>query len=208
MEVQQDPAMIAESFGEINPLINPSDVLGFHTNPINLGVSEFSAKSKTQSKGNGNKKRSRRTMDRNILTANPDGVAGDDRNLASASSGRNTKSTSKFFEELKENVYLEVSALIAANELRPYFLIQLFRDLQLMSSDPMRQQTLQSIQDLYNRYVESTIHEEAEAYGSSGATNAADAENISNVQQQERQEDAGREQFDFQSSTQSTPAVS
>ncbi|XP_059608974.1 uncharacterized protein LOC132256524 isoform X2 [Phlebotomus argentipes] len=188
--------------------MNPLDVLGFHTNPINLGVSEFSAKSKTQAKGNGNKKRSRRPTDRNILAPNPDSVAGDDRNLASASSGRNTKSTSKFFEELKENVYMEVSALIAANELRPYFLIQLFRDLQLMSSDPMRQQTLQSIQDLYNRYVESTIHEEAEAYGSSAATNAAESESVANQPPEEQQPEAGTGHFDFQSSTQSTPARS
>ncbi|GAB0090190.1 hypothetical protein DMENIID0001_048850 [Sergentomyia squamirostris] len=181
-----------------------SDVLGFHTNPINLGVSEFSAKSKTQAKGNGNKKRSRRMMDRNILATNPDSVASDDRNLASsATSGRNTKSTSKFFEELKENVYMEVSALIAANELRPYFLIQLFRDLQLMSSDPMRQQTLQSIQDLYNRYVESTIHEEASAYGS---TNPINADNEDNAMQQHQ--NAGQEHYDFQSSSQSTPARS
>uniref|UniRef100_A0A1L8DN79 Putative cdc7 family protein kinase n=1 Tax=Nyssomyia neivai TaxID=330878 RepID=A0A1L8DN79_9DIPT len=205
----QEVHVIPGTIGDVAHLMNPSDVLGFHTNPINLGVSEFSAKSKTQAnKGNGNKKRSRRTMDRNILGSNPDCVAGDDRNLASASSGRNTKSTSKFFEELKENVYMEVSALIAANELRPYFLIQLFRDLQLMSSDPMRQQTLQSIQDLYNRYVESTIHVEAEAYGSSGATNPIDADNLSNVQEQEQQPDTRTEHFDFQSSTQSTPARS
>ncbi|XP_055693645.1 uncharacterized protein LOC129796025 isoform X2 [Lutzomyia longipalpis] len=211
-QVQMIPTTVGGDVLQQQHPVNPmSDVLGFHTNPINLGVSEFSAKSKTQAKGNGNKKRSRRTMDRNILTVNPDSVASDDRNLASASSGRNTKSTSKFFEELKENVYMEVSALIAANELRPYFLIQLFRDLQLMSSDPMRQQTLQSIQELYNRYVESTIHVEAEAYGSADAANPADGDNVSNVQDQEEQqlqENARTEHFDYQSSTQSTPARS
>lgn len=84
-------------------------------------------------------------------------------NLASAiSTNVRSKSTSKFFEALKENVRSEVSNLIETNDLRPYFLIQLFRDLQLMcSSDPTRHQTLQSIQNMYNRYVESAIQEEA-----------------------------------------------
>ena len=51
-------------------------------------------------------------------------------------------------------MYQEVKNLITANESRPDFLIQLFRELQLISSDPLRQRTLQSIQDLYNRYIE------------------------------------------------------
>lgn len=63
-----------------------------------------------------------------------------DLNLASSSNQRaNSKSASKLFDDLKENVYLEVSALIAANESRPQFLINLFRELQLISSaDPLR----------------------------------------------------------------------
>lgn len=54
-----------------------------------------------------------------------------DLNLASTSNQRsNSKSSStKLFDDLKENVYLEVSALIAANESRPHFLINLFREL-------------------------------------------------------------------------------
>lgn len=49
---------------------------------------------------------------------------------------------------LRENVYKEVTLLISANENRPHFLIQLFRDLQLISSDPLRRSALQSIQTL------------------------------------------------------------
>ncbi|GJQ75219.1 hypothetical protein Trydic_g9819 [Trypoxylus dichotomus] len=60
----------------------------------------------------------------------------------------NRQSKSKLFEELRENVYKEVASLISANQGRPHFLIQLFRDLQLVSSDPMRRKTLQSIQSL------------------------------------------------------------
>lgn len=188
------------------PLTNmtlAADILGFHTNPINLGVNaEFAAKSKTQPKGN--KKRSRQmmmtttaattTMHNNNSEApllmpssstllrrsggrsnncnnnqNNQGPEDDenendddDDNLNVASGNVRSKSTSKFFEALKENVRCEVSNLIETNDLRPYFLIQLFRDLQLMSSsDSTRHQTLQSIQNMYNRYVESTIQEEA-----------------------------------------------
>lgn len=56
------------------------------------------------------------------------------------------------FEALSESVYSEVAALISANENRPHFLIQLFRDLQMISSDPLRQRTLQSIQEVVSLY--------------------------------------------------------
>lgn len=64
------------------------------------------------------------------------------------SNTENTQSKSKLFDELRENVYKEVASLISANQGRPHFLIQLFRDLQMVSSDPMRRKTLQSIQSL------------------------------------------------------------
>jgi hypothetical protein len=63
------------------------------------------------------------------------------------------------FEALSESVYSEVAALISANENRPHFLIQLFRDLQMISSDPLRQRTLQSIQEVVSRYLASTTVE-------------------------------------------------
>jgi pericentriolar material 1 protein len=56
------------------------------------------------------------------------------------------------FEALSESVYSEVAALISANENRPHFLIQLFRDLQMISSDPLRQKTLQLIQEVVSLY--------------------------------------------------------
>lgn len=80
-----------------------------------------------------------------------------DLNLASSSNQRtNSKSSSKLFDDLKENVYLEVSALIAANESRPEFLINLFRDLQLISSsDPLRKRLMQAFQEVYTQHCES-----------------------------------------------------
>jgi len=138
----------------------PADEMQFHTNPINLGVNEFSNKSKTAPKGNANKKYSipLRNRDCNSLEG---AVGGENNNLRSAQQ-QDPKSTSKLFEALKENVYTEVTNLITANESRPHFLIQLFRELQLISSDPLRTKTLHSIQELYNRYVETTIMQEEE----------------------------------------------
>lgn len=81
-----------------------------------------------------------------------------DLNLASSSNQRsNSKSsaTSKLFDDLKENVYLEVSALIEQNESRPHFLINLFRELQLISSsDPLRKRLMQAFQEVYMQHCE------------------------------------------------------
>lgn len=68
----------------------------------------------------------------------------------------NVQSKSKLFDELRENVYREVACLISANQGRPHFLIQLFRDLQMVSSDPMRRKTLQSIQSLISHSLLSS----------------------------------------------------
>lgn len=174
-----DHGLLGTCFPTGNLSLAAADILGFHTNPINLGVNEFAAKSKTLPKGNKKRPRSHNvannTESRSVVDGDqyPQSASvpinpgeGDNLNLANATSTNvRSKSTSKFFESLKENVFMEVSALIETNDLRPYFLIQLFRDLQLMSSgDPKRHQTLQSIQNLYNRYVESTIQEEVSMF--------------------------------------------
>lgn len=72
----------------------------------------------------------------------------DSENYKSEESRNRQRSKPKLFEELRENVYKEVASLISANEGRPHFLIQLFRDLQFVSSDPLRRRTLQSIHSL------------------------------------------------------------
>lgn len=51
---------------------------------------------------------------------------------------------------LRDNLYSEVTNFITANESRPQFLIQLFRDLQKVTTDPLRQRTLESIQETVN----------------------------------------------------------
>ncbi|XP_064636213.1 pericentriolar material 1 protein-like isoform X3 [Lineus longissimus] len=57
------------------------------------------------------------------------------------------------FEALRETIYSEVATLISQNENRPHFLIEIFRELQMLSSDYLRQRALYSIQDLVTRFL-------------------------------------------------------
>lgn len=85
-------------------------------------------------------------------------------NLASTSREVQDKATSKLFDLLRENVYSEVTALIDVNESHPDFLIQLFRELQLISSDTLRQNVLQSIRNVLSQYsslLENQSHDGA-----------------------------------------------
>ncbi|XP_026478549.1 uncharacterized protein DDB_G0283357 isoform X4 [Ctenocephalides felis] len=58
------------------------------------------------------------------------------------------KSTVKPFDQLREAVYGEVTALIAQNESRPQYLLQLFQNLRQVGCDPLRYQALNEIQNL------------------------------------------------------------
>ena len=57
------------------------------------------------------------------------------------------------FEALRETIYSEVATLISQNENRPHFLIELFRELQLLTSDYLRQRALYAVQDLVTQYL-------------------------------------------------------
>jgi hypothetical protein len=57
------------------------------------------------------------------------------------------------FEALREAIYAEVATLISQNEARPHFLIELFRSLQLLSTDFLRQRALIAINDLLRHYL-------------------------------------------------------
>ena len=52
------------------------------------------------------------------------------------------------FEGLRETIYSEVATLISQNERRPHFLIQLFRHLQLLNNDYLRQRALYCVEEL------------------------------------------------------------
>ncbi|KAM9330413.1 pericentriolar material 1 protein [Gastrophryne carolinensis] len=55
------------------------------------------------------------------------------------------------FEALRDTIYTEVAALISQNESRPHFLIELFHELQLLSTDFLRQKALFALQDIVTR---------------------------------------------------------
>ncbi|KAF6036526.1 PCM1 [Bugula neritina] len=61
------------------------------------------------------------------------------------------------FEALRETIYSEVATLISQNENRPHFLIQLFRELQMLSSDYLRQRVLYSVQELVTKFLTGEI---------------------------------------------------
>ncbi|KAL3878634.1 hypothetical protein ACJMK2_030966 [Sinanodonta woodiana] len=57
------------------------------------------------------------------------------------------------FEALRETIYSEVATLISQNENRPHYLIELFRELQRLSTDYLRQRALYDIKDLVSKYL-------------------------------------------------------
>ena len=57
------------------------------------------------------------------------------------------------FEELRETIYTEVATLISQNESRPQYLLQLFSELQGMTTDLMRQRAIFALQEI----VQSTL---------------------------------------------------
>lgn len=74
----------------------------------------------------------------------------DSNHVLTASSG---DSNFSLFEALRDSIYSEVATLIAMNESRPHYLIELFRELQLLNSDYLRQRALYSLQELVSRFL-------------------------------------------------------
>ena len=57
------------------------------------------------------------------------------------------------FDALRDTIYSEVATLIANNESRPHFLVELFRELQMLTTDYLRQRALYTLQDLVTRFL-------------------------------------------------------
>ncbi|NXM58712.1 PCM1 protein, partial [Illadopsis cleaveri] len=64
-----------------------------------------------------------------------------------------TGSDLSMFEALRDTIYSEVATLISQNESRPHFLIELFHELQLLSTDYLRQRALYALQDIVTRHL-------------------------------------------------------
>ena len=79
-----------------------------------------------------------------MSSSDPDGVrAADSVNWPSSLS----------FESLRELIYSEVASLISQNEQRPHYLVELFRRLQLLTTDDQRQQVLALFEQLVVDYL-------------------------------------------------------
>lgn len=57
------------------------------------------------------------------------------------------------FEALRDTIYSEVATLISQNENRPHFLIELFRELQMLNNDYMRQRALYTLHQLIGQQL-------------------------------------------------------
>ncbi|XP_014393413.1 PREDICTED: pericentriolar material 1 protein isoform X10 [Myotis brandtii] len=76
----------------------------------------------------------------------------------SAEISSETGSDFSMFEALRDTIYSEVATLISQNESRPHFLIELFHELQLLSTDYLRQRALYALQDIVSTHI-SENHE-------------------------------------------------
>lgn len=63
---------------------------------------------------------------------------------------------SVLLESLEESMYSEVATLISVNEQRPSYLLQLFKDLKQINSDPDRQAALLTIHNLAAKSTANT----------------------------------------------------
>lgn len=63
---------------------------------------------------------------------------------------------SDLFEALRDTIYTEAAVLISKNESRPHFLIELFKELQKLTNDYLRQHCLYQIQDVIQKYITDT----------------------------------------------------
>ncbi|XP_052078856.1 pericentriolar material 1 protein-like isoform X7 [Mytilus californianus] len=77
---------------------------------------------------------------------------------AQESPGKDTRESDdgvdlSLFEALREGIYAEVATLISQNENRPHFLIELFRELQKLNTDYLRQRALYAIRDVGSKFL-------------------------------------------------------
>jgi hypothetical protein len=90
-----------------------------------------------------------------------------------ASSSRNSSKKGSFkartsFEEMRERIYAEVANLISQNETRPFYLIQLFKELQYLKEKNARDQVLKSIFNIANRQTYKVNGEGSNEYNNRG----------------------------------------
>ncbi|XP_066995794.2 pericentriolar material 1 protein isoform X2 [Anabrus simplex] len=89
--------------------------------------------------------------------------------LEGVSSVESENLTVSRMDRMTSAVYQEMKGLLSSNEERPDFLIQLFRDLQLVSTDHLRQHTLNAVHDVVSQYLNPTNVEGAHSVMACGS---------------------------------------
>lgn len=180
---------VSNSFRNLN-IANPiPEIIQSHSNNLNTSTN---GKKKSSSKLPAKNSTSRRNYSLDYSQTSNINIASTSEvpnlNLAPTSREEHDKATSKLFDLLRENVYSEVTTLIGVNESHPDFLIQLFRELQLISSDALRQKVLQSIRNVLSQYSsimesQSNEHDHGEVRPDTVST-TSDANNYLSVSEQ------------------------
>lgn len=167
-EPRPDPP--ANAFRNLNYADPIPEIIQAHSNNLNSPADKRKSSAKLPSKNSTRRNYAldfSPTSNINIASASAEPP---NPNLASS---REDKATTKLFDLLRENIYSEVTTLIGVNESHPDFLIQLFRELQLISSDPLRQKVLQSIRNVLSQYGALLENQNNDAENAEGASEAA-----------------------------------
>lgn len=92
------------------------------------------------------------------------------------------------FETLKHHIYRNVAVFIACNEARPHFLQEIFKVLQLVNTDYLRERALQLMQDLLASVPRSSYGEEEFGVPSSFSEHTPSASNLETEDELDRAE--------------------
>jgi len=67
------------------------------------------------------------------------------------------------FDSLRELIYSEVASLISQNEMRPHYLVELFRRLQLLTTDDQRRRVMATFEQLVDDCLTDTDEQTSHA---------------------------------------------
>ncbi|VVC89164.1 unnamed protein product [Leptidea sinapis] len=177
------PNALRNTLNISNPI---PEIIQAHSNNLNVTKnSKKKSSSKLPSKNSANR-RNYNMLDysqiSNVNIASTSEPSNANPNLASTSREIDDKATSKLFDLLRENIYSEVTNLIGVNESHPDFLIQLFKELKYISSDPLRQKVLNSVRNILSQYcpaVDSQMCDTTrEDYALDTATTSQETNNV------------------------------
>ena len=107
------------------------------------------------------------------------------------------------FEKMREKIYSEVANLISQNESRPFYLLNLFKELQFIKDKNARDQTLKSIFNISNRQSSLKINSFKKKY-----SNMNQESDYANKQQDsDKQNEADEESTPFESDSLSNTVI-